>query len=158
MNEFEVKKIIESHVETIIMEIWKPLETKIMHEINNVTSELSRFDVKLKSIDSRQRKLAARLTKEVDEYREWTERIDKRCAEIFKEPIKIELLQKIDRFYYELKSHVSKAKEEIDAHKESQIEADTSRYVREFELRCVAYMNAVEDKIKRLKNDAIRDL
>ena len=144
MTELEFKKMFEKYAENIVKEIITPIENKIADKIKNCSDVLEFTEKKIKSIDRRQIKLA----RDLNEMAKWIERVDARAMEIQKEPVKIELLQRLDKYHYEINQHVRDACDDLTAHKESLLNMDISRYTREFELRCVQYMQAVERKAK----------
>lgn len=146
MTESEFKRLFEKHAENIVREIITPIENKIRAQIHDVDTTLSEIDKKIKAVSARQTKLTRSLTKQT----KWIERVDQRSDEILKEPIKMELINKIDRFYYELRESLHAAKDDLESHKESLMDMSMQPYIQQFEHRCVAYMQAVERKIQAL--------
>ena len=59
MNDFEIKKIIEKHLESIFMEIWRPIESKITAQKYQIDVCLEDIDSKIKSFDKKHKKLRA---------------------------------------------------------------------------------------------------
>ncbi len=149
MDEKEFKRLFEKHAENVVKEIIFPIESKIIEQSQAIDELLMGFDKKLKSIDKRQTKLSRDMT----EMKKWIEAVDQRSLALSREPIKMEVLQKIDRFNYEINQAVRDACDDIKEYKESILETDISKYTREFELRCVAYMQAVERKIQVLREE-----
>jgi|SRR5580692_369732 hypothetical protein len=63
MTEYEFKQMLGKYAESIFMEIWGPIESKISLQIQDVDKLLSDFREKLQSIDQRQRQLRRDFTK-----------------------------------------------------------------------------------------------
>lgn len=57
MNEQDIIRIIESHIEKIFMEIWKPIENKIRGQIHDTDSTLNTVDKSLAAYEKKYTKL-----------------------------------------------------------------------------------------------------
>lgn len=146
MTESEFKRLFEKHAENVVREIITPIENKIRAQIHDVDTTLNEIDKKIKAIAARQTKLTRLLTEQT----KWIERVDQRSSEILKEPIKLELINRMDRIHYEVLEAFNDAKDDLTSHKESLMNMSMQPYIQQFEHRCVAYMQAVERKIQAL--------
>jgi ElaB/YqjD/DUF883 family membrane-anchored ribosome-binding protein len=57
INESKIKQIIETHIEKIFMEIWKPIENKIRAQIHDVDGTLNEINLKDQSMDKKYTKI-----------------------------------------------------------------------------------------------------
>lgn len=57
MNEKEIKKLIEHHIESIFKEIWKPIQDEIVCQIETSRNSISIFQNVIDSVNKRQRQV-----------------------------------------------------------------------------------------------------